>query len=303
MSHFAVAVISDGTKKVSELLAPYQENNMGDCPKEFLEFHNVEEEYREDYENGSTEYVLMPDGRRLLPTDEEFRIEGVRGCYGSDTHRVPDHLERKRIPYKETFATFDDFMRDWFGYEKDPEKGAYGYWENPNRKWDGWMCGGRWRAQVRATCGDCAPYPRGGICDEVTWEDATDYPPGRFDQAKLGDMIWERDEEAAKRADEEWRVKVDGEEIEGVEAPWRWSTGYFVNQYGSREGYVLCESTMWWRAVITPDGKWHEVGEMGWWGVSSESDGAIVEWAKGFKERFIDPYPAEYQLTVVDCHI
>lgn len=78
MSHFAVAVISDGTKKVSELLAPYQENNEGTCPKEFLEFHNVEEEHREDYENGGTEYVLMPDGRRLLPWDEEFRVDGMR---------------------------------------------------------------------------------------------------------------------------------------------------------------------------------------------------------------------------------
>lgn len=302
MSHFAVAVISDGTKKVSELLAPYQENNEGTCPKEFLEFHNVEEEHREDYENGGTEYVLMPDGRRLLPWDEEFRVDGMRGRFGGNTHEVPDHLEKKRIPYKETFATFDDFMRDWCGYEKDPETGAYGYWENPNKKWDWWMCGGRWRGQVRATRGDCAPYPRGGICDEVRWEDATDYPPGRFDQAKLGDMIWERDEEAAKRADDQWRSWFDGEEVEGIEKAHPLAS-YHAKQYGDRETYMLCESTMWWCAVITPDGQWHEVGEMGWFGCSSESGEELVEWAKGFKERFIDPYPPEYQLTVVDCHI
>lgn len=37
MSHFTVAVFSDGSKTVEKLLAPYQENNMGDCPKEYLE--------------------------------------------------------------------------------------------------------------------------------------------------------------------------------------------------------------------------------------------------------------------------
>ena len=29
MSHFTVAVFTDGTKSLEELLAPYQENNMG----------------------------------------------------------------------------------------------------------------------------------------------------------------------------------------------------------------------------------------------------------------------------------
>ena len=46
MSHFTVAVFSDGTKSVEELLAPYQENNMGDCPKKYLKFISESEENR-----------------------------------------------------------------------------------------------------------------------------------------------------------------------------------------------------------------------------------------------------------------
>ena len=43
MSHFSVAVISnDNEQSVEELLAPYQENNMGDCPSEFLEFEELD---------------------------------------------------------------------------------------------------------------------------------------------------------------------------------------------------------------------------------------------------------------------
>lgn len=301
MSHFAVAVISDGTKTIEELLAPYQENNMEDCPKEFLEFNDIEEEYRANYETEGCEYVIMPDGRRLLPWDEEFRVKGSIG-FGTDTHKVPDHFEKKHIPYKETFPTFDDYMRDWCGEEKDPETGKYGYWENPNAKWDWWLYGGRWRAQVRASRGDCAPYPKYSFGGETTWEEATGYPPERFDQAKLGDMIWDRDEVAAKRAENEWRAWVDGEDIEGVGRSF-WAPKYYIDQFGDREGYVLCASSMWWRAVITPDGKWHEVGEMGWFGTSSESNGEIVEWAKSFKERFIDPCDPDCLLAVVDCHI
>lgn len=300
MSHFAVAVISDGTKTTEKLLAPYQENNMDTCPKEFLEFFNVEDEYRPQYENDGCTYVFMPDGRRLLPWDEEFRVDGSIG-FGSGSHEVPEHLEQRKIPYKETFATFDDYMREWCGYEKDPEKGEYGYWENPNKKWDWWMVGGRFRAEVRAFHGECAPYPEYNF-GKTTWKEATDYPPEHFDHAKLGDMIWDRDEAAEKRASDRWRAWVDGEEVEGVGKPWP-SAVYFAKRYGDRETYALCESTMWWRAVITPDGEWHEVGEMGWFACSSESDEELVEWAKAFKERFIDPYPPEYTLTVVDCHI
>lgn len=300
MSHFAVAIISDGTKTTEELLAPYQENNMETCPKEYLEFFGIEDEHRTQYENNGCVYVFMPDGRRLLPWDEEFRVDGTIG-FGGGSHKVPDHLEQRKIPYKETFTTFDDYMREWCGYEQDPEKGAYGYWENPNKKWDWWMVGGRFRAEVRALHGECAPYPAGTF-SAPSWEDADDYPPDHFDHAKLGDMIWDRDEVAAKRADDQWRSWFEGEEVEGVKKAHPLAS-YHAKKYGDRATYVLCESTMWWRAVVTPDGKWHEVGEMGWFACSSESDEELVEWAKTFKERFIDPYPPEYTLTVVDCHI
>lgn len=31
-------------------------------------------------------------------------------------------------------------------------------------------------------------------------------------------------------------------------------------------------SEFWARAVVTPDGEWHEQGEMSWWSLSSETD-------------------------------
>lgn len=47
MSHFTVGVITKGKPSESQieiLLAPYQENNMGDCPKKYMQFVNAEED-------------------------------------------------------------------------------------------------------------------------------------------------------------------------------------------------------------------------------------------------------------------
>lgn len=41
MSHFTVLIIGDS---IDNQLAPFQENNMGDCPKEFLKFYSEKDE-------------------------------------------------------------------------------------------------------------------------------------------------------------------------------------------------------------------------------------------------------------------
>lgn len=141
MSHFTVLVIGNDPE---EQLAPYQENNMGDCPEEFLEFHDEEESHRKEYENDSVKKVVMPDGRILNEWDEEFRVKGSIGL-GGNSHKVPSNLEIREVPFTELYATFEEYMSEWCGYnERDEKIGKYGYWENPNCKWDWYQLGGRW---------------------------------------------------------------------------------------------------------------------------------------------------------------
>ena len=66
--------------------------------------------------------------------------------------------------------------------------------------------------------------------------------------------------------------------------------------------YVEGASHFSMRAVITPDGEWHEVGNMGWWGMSSETADDMYDWEMHFEERFLEPN-RDCTLTVVDCHI
>lgn len=141
MSHFTVLVVGGNPEKQ---LAPYQENNMENCPVEFLKFHDKESECSKEYQTESVERVKMLDGRLLAKEDEAFRKPGTFGI-GSDTHEVPLHLKIVKVKFKKMYLTFEEFMKDWHGYkERDKKKNRYGYWENPNKKWDWYQLGGRW---------------------------------------------------------------------------------------------------------------------------------------------------------------
>ena len=68
MSHFSVAVITKtkDKKEIDYLLAPYQENNNLDCPKEYLEFFDIDEKLRDRYKNESKTI------KKKCPTFEEY---------------------------------------------------------------------------------------------------------------------------------------------------------------------------------------------------------------------------------------
>ena len=56
-------------------------------------------------------------------------------------------------------------------------------------------------------------------------------------------------------------------------------------------------------AVVTPDGEWHEPGEMGWWGISFATDEEEANWYNEYS-KFIDmANKNNYLVTIVDCHI
>ena len=88
MSHFTVAVIVNklDENEVAKMLAPYQENNMGDCPKEYLTFHSITEEYKEDYENGSRTMVLT-NNNIVSEYDDMFKKE-TKDKYRNTSYRI-----------------------------------------------------------------------------------------------------------------------------------------------------------------------------------------------------------------------
>lgn len=81
---------------------------------------------------------------RVTGTDDDRHGEDSDVCWSGKVTLEVLHAP-KEIPLKETYATFDDFMKDWHGSKgRDEKTGKYGYWTNPNSKWDYWRVGGRW---------------------------------------------------------------------------------------------------------------------------------------------------------------
>lgn len=309
MSHFSVAVFSDGRKSVEELLAPYQDNNMGDCPPEHLEFVSVTESMREEYETGECKMVCLQDGRYIYPWDGEglkkefaFKVydDGrdhsdfagkkdvqllVIGdpCLGGAlvTFFLEDGgAELRNVPYKKIYPTLQDFARDFNKVPWDEEKQDYGYWKNPNAKWDWWQKGGRWSKLLKTFSGD------------------------RCAEAKVADIDFGIDLYAYNASCRWWEVAVEGAPMREGEKADDFDSIYrkedLLERYKNKESYAKIQSSVITDAVITPDGKWHQNDGARW--PRDESAEGGYAWDMRFKEAFLDRAEPDWILTIVDCH-
>lgn len=230
MSHFTVLVkvskekLEEAAKQVGTddqesilehavgmALRPYQENNMGDCPEEFLEFRDIEEEYQEEWETEKRERLKnIKTGEIIgtyeiqskLPYTPEFHKlyneYGEKYGFICVVDRIKkDHpdieiydktdWEEISISLKDEYPTFDVFMEKYHGYEeRDSKTGRYGYWENPNRKWDWWQIGGRWTGMIPVKNGCGA---RGSVSSLVLLSGGKDgYKDNKNGEPLNGDM-------------------------------------------------------------------------------------------------------------------
>ncbi|MDT4836897.1 hypothetical protein FQZ97_706150 [compost metagenome] len=332
---------------------------MGDCPKEYMAFNNVEDEHRDDWENGKQERVRLADGTlvgchddilfrpateaeiAILKSDDRKAIDEIGGYRRSgwgdseafSVLELPAGAEKVQVPCKELFPTFDAYMEDQ-GYEKDEEQGAFGYWENPNRKWDWYQVGGRWSGLLKLKEGVEGTLGKRSLLDRSEDTRAADR---RADQAKKGDVDWAgmRDEKGQKagvqydkvhtiiagRPIPNWdeiRERHGKDKIQEARAEY-WGNPIFQDLRASEDEDVRwmdnvedfnCTREVFVQAArdaagvtfaVLHEGKWYERGSMGWWGcVSDEKD--TKEWYRQFAE-LIDGLPDDTTLTVVDCHI
>lgn len=293
MSHFTVAVITPNLNSVEDLLAPFQENNMGNCPEEYLAFFDVEEEYQRSYESESTEYVQMEDGRLVSPYDSGFYVTSFETMM--TTLEAPTHLQRVQIPHREQYPTFDDYMMEYVGYTaKDEKTGKWGYWENPNAKWDWWEVGGRWSDMLLLRSGEqasAAPIKDIFFIEQEHHEGISVEIEGMSVPVAIAPKL----QISVAEASQEWDQVMAGQGLYKPE--------YYIKRYVNKESFVREILSISTYAVLTPDGNWHASGEMGWFGTSSESPEEARKFSTSFYDTFIKNANAEHFLVIVDCHI
>lgn len=61
MSHFTVAVLLNENDNIEDLLAPYQEGGIHDCPEEYLEFSECDESEIKEYEEHKDKYKTLDE--------------------------------------------------------------------------------------------------------------------------------------------------------------------------------------------------------------------------------------------------
>lgn len=402
MSHFTVAVICNDVSEVPSLLAPYQENNMDDCPKEFLVFNDVEEESRNEWETKTKSEWYADFRHRIIEdfpnsqkdsVDIEAEIEKIKsaGIYsfmltdgfdrdkanvgntvsicghvnnenGKENFRevfiritesknltaeqIKSHLgisgllrirrnfETKyefenwlknrrwknvsgividgpsEIPLKTVYPVFENFMENWVGSHIDPETGKWGYWENPNAKWDWYTIGGRWMGSLLVKEDNEGEIGRPG-----TFKNEVPNTPRGYkwvDVCKISDVQWDKMFEISKfellkneaEDGDIWDIlteKIKIDERKKLNYGW-YKPEYYIDRYGTKENYIKSVSSFGTYAVITPDGKWHAPGDMGWFGCSTESNDEKREFEDNFHKNFIEPNQDKF-IVIVDCHI
>ena len=284
MSHFTVLVIGDNPE---EQLAPFQENNMGDCPEEYLEFFDDEEAYRNEYEHTTMHAVRSPSGEVMYRYDERFEKNTADGL---EIVIPPDH-EILEVPISELYKTFDDYMENYYGTCKDKETGKYGYWENPRAKWDWYSLGGRWnnffilKPGARGNAGEVGLGSGPAIA-------------GHADQALKKDIDWKSMQQRSEiEAIKNWY------EAEGMSEEQRLYS-YDIHEGEPREDYIeRRKKSSYVTFAVLMDGEWHQRGELHMYmfgAVSNEKD--PEDWYE-IVNNLIDSLPDDTLLSVYDCHI
>lgn len=272
-----------------EQLAPYQENNMGDCPEEYLAFNDVTDDVTREWED----------------QDQET---------------------------KEKYKDLDTYATEYNGYKKNDE-GRYGYWENPNAKWDWYQLGGRWSGFFKMKPGSEGVVGSAGLFSAPAEAGYADSALKK--EIDFASMM----EEASKKAGEKWDlIKKLTEGLEpakswehvrdemfpgqidkartyyhdqpAMKAVSNWSSENGHSIFGldledfdcTREEYCLdaARGSFVPYAVIK-DGKWHQKGEMGWFGISN-NEVSESKWTAQVAQM-IDELPEDTMLSIYDCHI
>jgi hypothetical protein len=330
MSHFTVLVIGNDAE---EQLAPYQENNIGDCPEEYLEFQDCTDEINKQWEENiktisewysdGTVYLnkedydkFKNDGRLTtkkpysihslnqrvsVSCDSEEKLYGLAHSLQSPEEFTMFLIEGpKEIPIRDKYKDIQEFANDYHGYEKD-EEDRYGYTTNPNSKWDWYQLGGRWTGFFKLKKGANGQVGEVGLMTESP-ED------GYVDCAFKKDIDFEgmKAENLVKYNglyDKFEQEMANNPETAKNKAYWE----YGIENKGdkdnwiteTREEYVSRHYYPTTYALVK-DSEWYAKGEMGWWGLSDDNN--KDNWDKEFFE-LIDSVSDDTLLSVYDCHI
>jgi hypothetical protein len=306
MSHYTVMVKltqeciakHGGTNEaLAALMAPYQENNMGDCPKEYLAFHSAEQE-RSDYEQTNTETKTKYPTFELYVSDYcGYRYDADQQAYGywENPNKEWDYWliggrRSGQIPFKHgADATLAG--RRWDSPDSVPEEHA-----DMVRVGDIDMrrVGEQMKERAETFWREWLTFLGNGKSDPF------DGP--RETALSLGLLRVIRENPTDEDKASGWRWGDQNPQIDAGRADW-----YDVpNRALTLEGF-LCDYLVHFNPLLTyaaldADG-WRAPGDMGGFGCSSDTPETKRGYHAWFLETFVNGASEDDVFVVVDCHI
>ncbi len=164
-------------------------------------------------------------------------------------------------------------------YDKDGnELSTY----NPKSKWDWYSIGGRWDGELKTKSGEYV------------------------NECFASELDISIDKEAYNKAIRFWEVIVEEQPLKENESKddFRtfWNKNYYTSKYADKYAYAKSVASFRTYAFVTPDGEWHEPGQMGWFGCSSDDAESNMKYDEEFEE-LLENLEDTDELHIVDCHI
>jgi len=295
MSHFIVIVATNKSqnKTIDEILEPFWELDLSD--------DEMKEDDRAIFE------VVAKSGE--IKAYCENIVKDLK-----DDHRL---IKKYREYLKEN--KYSELLDSWNGYIWKSDTGDYGYYHNPNAKWDWFQVGGRWAGYWKIK-DDRRPLGRG---EPSLLDKDHKYEKGTGDLAFKCDIDWEKMKGDPHKKELYWEACFENEKIHSkYKKDEKWSkedstkhseilknygltinTKYLLKTFKTKEKYAEVKSNFSSYAFLDLNGKWHQKGQMGWFGMGSESGNEEIEWEENFMKEFIEPLADNTILITVDCHI
>ena len=311
---------------VGKMLEPYDENATAD---DYLVFCPVDD-LKDDYETGMMTAVQMSNGIRCSPYDARFSDNYI----ARDGKVYKRHFGPQRTPkrtkkakqmkviettLKKVYPTLADYAVEHCGYSYSKEEDAFGYYSNPDAKWDWWQIGGRWPFEFLVK-EDCASV----IKADFSWrnKDAEAPAPEGYRWvagARKSDIQWEkmkelRVQELSKSFEilEKWFLEdIKPEDADPFLArtedgikEWQsmvYIKGETLEEFLDRRAAGKERRFSYEPYAVLNDKGWQGSGDMGWFGCSSNNV-EVHSWNRTVEE-FIASTPDHYFLVSVDCHI
>lgn len=313
---------------VEDQLAPYCENV---DVLDYLEFCDMTQEGRTQYESESVDCVRLLDGKVVPTYDSQFSniYELYKGVVYKRSHGQLHHRKRTKkakqicvlpnYPYKKLYPSYELFMEEHCGYTFDEQENAYGYYYNPNAKWDWYQIGGRWPRRFLVK-NDCALAVNGENSLLFKEAPSRNGPDGYkwVAGARKCDIAWDIMKKAfcepavqKYRIYKEWfgagavpekhrdhRITAEGITCWGDLVYHKDET---LDDYLQREGLSEEFKYPFSTFAYVSEAGWEGSGDMGWFGMSY-NDKDPLAW-NCMVEKFIADLPDNAFLVSVDCHI